>query len=217
MSRGQLRVYLGAAPGVGKTFKMLDEGHRRAARVTDVVVGYVETHNRPRTAELLAGLEVLARKEVNYRGATFTEMDVDAVLARKPQVALVDELAHTNIPGSAREKRWQDVELLLEAGIDVISTVNVQHLESVNDVVEAITGIPQRETVPDSVVRAADQVELVDMTPEALRRRMAHGNIYAPEKVDAALGNYFRAGNLTALRELALLWLADSVDEGLQR
>jgi len=217
MSRGQLRVYLGAAPGVGKTFKMLDEGHRRAARGTDVVVGYVETHNRPRTAELLAGLEVLARKEVNYRGATFTEMDVDAVLARKPQVALVDELAHTNIPGSAREKRWQDVELLLEAGIDVISTVNVQHLESVNDVVEAITGIPQRETVPDSVVRAADQVELVDMTPEALRRRMAHGNIYAPEKVDAALGNYFRAGNLTALRELALLWLADSVDEGLQR
>jgi len=217
MSRGQLRVYLGAAPGVGKTFRMLDEGHRRVARGTDVVVGYVETHNRPRTAERLAGLELLPRKEVSYRGSTFTEMRVDAVLARKPQVALVDELAHTNIPGSAREKRWQDVELLLEAGIDVISTVNVQHLESVNDVVEAITGIPQRETVPDSVVRAADQVELVDMTPEALRRRMAHGNIYAPEKVDAALGNYFRAGNLTALRELALLWLADSVDEGLQR
>ena len=217
MGRGRLRVYLGAAPGVGKTFRMLDEGNRRAARGTDVVVGYVETHNRPRTAERLAGLEVLPRKEVDYRGSTFTEMDVDAVLARAPQVALVDELAHTTIPGSAREKRWQDVELLLEAGIDVISTVNVQHLESVNDVVEAITGIPQRETVPDSVVRAADQVELVDMTPEALRRRMAHGNIYAPEKVDAALGNYFRAGNLTALRELALLWLADSVDEGLQR
>ena len=217
MSRGQLRVYLGAAPGVGKTFRMLDEGSRRAARGTDVVVGYVETHNRPRTAERLAGLELLARKEVSYRGSTFTEMDVDAVLARKPQVTLVDELAHTNIPGSAREKRWQDVELLLEAGIDVISTVNVQHLESVNDVVEAITGVPQRETVPDSVVRAADQVELVDLTPEALRRRMAHGNIYAPEKVDAALANYFRPGNLTALRELALLWLADSVDEGLQR
>ena len=139
------------------------------------------------------------------------------MLARHPQVALVDELAHTNVPGSAREKRWQDVELLLEAGIDVISTVNIQHLESVNDVVEAITGVPQRETVPDSVVRAADQVELVDMTPEALRRRMAHGNIYAAEKVDAALSNYFRTGNLTALRELALLWLADSVDEGLQR
>ncbi|HSP37149.1 MAG TPA: ATP-binding protein [Frankiaceae bacterium] len=217
MGRGQLRVYLGAAPGVGKTYAMLDEGHRRALRGTDVVVGYIETHGRPRTAEKLIGLELVPRKEIGYRGTTFTEMDVDAVLARKPGVALVDELAHTNVPGSEREKRWQDVELLLEAGIDVISTVNIQHLDSVNDVVEAITGVPQRETVPDSVVRAADQVELVDMTAEALRRRMAHGNIYAPEKVDAALGNYFRAGNLTALRELALLWLADSVDEGLQR
>ena len=217
MGRGRLRVYLGAAPGVGKTMAMLDEGHRRAGRGTDVVVGFAETHNRPRTAEKLRGLELVPRKQMSYRGATFSEMDVDAVLARRPRVALVDELAHTNVPGSDREKRWQDVELLLEAGIDVISTVNIQHLESVNDVVEAITGIPQRETVPDSVVRAADQVELVDMTPEALRRRMAHGNIYAPEKVDAALGNYFRTGNLTALRELALLWLADSVDEGLQR
>jgi two-component system, OmpR family, sensor histidine kinase KdpD len=217
VGRGRLRVYLGAAPGVGKTVAMLEEGHRRAERGTDVVVGYAETHNRPRTSERLDGLEVVPRKRMSYRGSTFTEMDVDAVLARHPQVALVDELAHTNVPGSLREKRWQDVELLLEAGIDVISTVNIQHLDSVNDVVEAITGIPQRETVPDSVVRAADQVELVDMTPEALRRRMAHGNIYAPEKIDAALGNYFRTGNLTALRELALLWLADSVDEGLQR
>jgi two-component system, OmpR family, sensor histidine kinase KdpD len=217
MGRGQLRVYLGAAPGVGKTMAMLDEGHRRAGRGTDVVVGYAETHNRPVTAQKLEGLEMVPRKPMTYRGATFTEMDVDALLAREPQVALVDELAHTNVPGSAREKRWQDVELLLEAGIDVISTVNVQHLESVNDVVESITGIPQRETVPDAVVRAADQIELVDMSPEALRRRMAHGNIYASEKVDAALSNYFRAGNLTALRELALLWLADSVDEGLQR
>ena len=160
MGRGQLRVYLGAAPGVGKTFAMLDEGYRRAGRGTDVVVGYVETHNRPRTAARLADLEVLPRRQLTYRGASFTEMDVDAVLARRPQVALVDELAHTNVPGSPRPKRWQDVELLLEAGIDVISTVNIQHLESVNDVVEAITGIPQRETVPDSVVRAADQVEL---------------------------------------------------------
>src|SRR5664279_5031956 len=217
MGRGRLRVYLGAAPGVGKTMAMLDEGHRRAGRGTDVVVGYAETHNRPRTAEKLEGLELVPRKDMTYRGSSFTEMDVDAVLARRPQVALVDELAHTNVPGSPRPKRWQDVELLLEAGIDVISTVNIQHLESVNDVVEAITGIPQRETVPDSVVRAADQVELVDMTPEALRRRMAHGNIYAPEMIDAALGNYFRSGNLAALRELALLWLADSVDEGLQR
>ena len=144
-------------------------------------------------------------------------MDVDAVLARRPEIALVDELAHTNVPGSRNEKRWQDVEELLDAGIDVISTVNIQHLESLNDVVETITGVPQRETVPDAVVRAADQVELVDMTPEALRRRMAHGNIYPPDKIDAALANYFRLGNLTALRELALLWLADKVDEGLQR
>ena len=144
-------------------------------------------------------------------------MDLDAVLARRPQVALVDELAHTNVPGSRNEKRWQDVEELLDAGIDVITTVNIQHLESLNDVVEKITGVPQRETVPDAVVRAADQIELVDMAAEALRRRMAHGNVYAAEKVDAALSNYFRVGNLTALRELALLWLADQVDEGLQR
>jgi two-component system, OmpR family, sensor histidine kinase KdpD len=217
MGRGRLRIYLGAAPGVGKTVAMLDEGRRRAGRGTDVVVGFAETHERVHTTERLRGLEVVPRKEMTYRDATFTEMDTAALLARHPQVALVDELAHTNVPGSPHEKRWQDVELLLEAGIDVISTVNIQHLESVNDVVETITGVPQRETVPDSVVRAADQVELVDMTAEALRRRMAHGNIYAAEKVDAALSNYFRAGNLTALRELALLWLADSVDEGLQR
>jgi two-component system sensor histidine kinase KdpD len=217
MGRGRLRIYLGAAPGVGKTVAMLDEGRRRAGRGTDVVVAFAQTHQRVHTTERLEGLEVVARKKMSYRGATFTEMDTGAVLARHPQVALVDELAHTNVPGSPREKRWQDVELLLEAGIDVISNVNIQHLESVNDVVQTITGVPQRETVPDSVVRAADQVELVDMTAEALRRRMAHGNIYAAEKVDAALSNYFRAGNLTALRELALLWLADSVDEGLQR
>ena len=217
MARGVLRVYLGAAPGVGKTFKMLDEGHRRASRGTDVVIAYVETHGRPFTASKTEGFEVVARRVMEYRDTTFEEMDLDAVLRRAPEVALVDELAHTNIAGSKHEKRWQDVEALLEAGIDVISTVNVQHLESLNDVVLAITGVPQRETVPDSVVRAADQVELVDMTPEALRRRMAHGNVYKPEKVDAALGNYFRVGNLTALRELALLWLADSVDEGLQK
>jgi two-component system sensor histidine kinase KdpD len=216
--RGTLRVYLGAAPGVGKTFALLDEGHRRLLRGTDVVVAYAETHGRPHTAEKLADLEVVPRRQVAYRGAPFEEMDLDAVLARHPRVALVDELAHTNVPGSGRhEKRWQDVEELLEAGVDVVTTVNVQHLESLNDVVEAITGVPQKETVPDSVVRAADQVELVDMTAEALRRRMAHGNIYKPEKVDAALHNYFRVGNLTALRELALLWLADAVEEGLQR
>jgi two-component system sensor histidine kinase KdpD len=217
VARGVLRVYLGAAPGVGKTFTMLDEGHRRASRGTDVVVAFVETHGRPLTAAKTEGFEVVPRRLLEHRGASFQEMDLDAVLARAPQVALVDELAHSNIPGSTHTKRWQDVEALLEAGINVISTVNVQHLESLNDVVQQITGIPQRETVPDAVVRAAEQVELVDMAPEALRRRMAHGNVYALEKVDAALGNYFRVGNLTALRELALLWLADSVEEGLQR
>jgi two-component system sensor histidine kinase KdpD len=217
MTRGRLRVYLGAAPGVGKTYAMLAEARRRSDRGTDVVAGYVECHGRPRTIELLEGLEAVPRRTMRYRGATFTELDTEAVIARRPAVALVDELAHTNIPGSRHEKRWRDVEELLEAGIDVITTVNVQHLDSVNDVVEQITGVPQRETVPDEVVRRAEQVELVDMAPEALRRRMAHGNIYRPEKVDAALSNYFRPGNLTALRELALLWLADKVDDQLDR
>jgi two-component system sensor histidine kinase KdpD len=215
--RGQLRIYLGSAAGVGKTFAMLCEGRRRQERGTDVVVGFVETHGRPRTAEQVTGLEIIPRQRLAYRDASFEEMDLDAVLARRPQVALVDEFAHTNVPGSRNAKRWQDVEELLKAGIDVISNVNIQHLESLNDVVEKITGVPQRETVPDAMVRAADQVELVDMTPEALRRRMVHGNIYPAEKIDAALTNYFRAGNLAALRELALLWLADKVDEGLQR
>src|SRR6202021_647713 len=214
--RGQLRIYLGAAAGVGKTFAMLSEGHRRLERGADVVVAFAETHGRPQTAAQIDGLEVVPRKRLEYRGSSFEEMDVDAVLARKPQIALVDELAHTNVQGSRNEKRWQDVAELLDAGIDVISAVNVQHLESVTDVVEQITGVVQRETVPDAVVRAADQVELVDMTAEALRRRMAHGNIYPAEKIDASLTNYFRTGNLTALRELALLWLADKVDEGLQ-
>jgi two-component system, OmpR family, sensor histidine kinase KdpD len=215
--RGHLRIYLGSAAGVGKTYAMLGEGHRRAERGADVVVGFAEPHARPHTSELLDGLEIVPRKKLEYRSATFEEMDLDAVLARRPQIALVDELAHTNVPGSRNEKRWQDIEELLDAGIDVISAVNIQHLESLNDVVEKITGAPQRETVPDAIVRAADQVEMVDMTPEALRRRMAHGNIYPPEKIDAALTNYFRSGNLAALRELALLWLADKVDEGLQR
>ncbi|MDX6247397.1 MAG: two-component system, OmpR family, sensor histidine kinase KdpD [Kribbellaceae bacterium] len=215
--RGHLRIYLGAAPGVGKTYKMLGEAQRRRERGTDVVVGFVETHGREHTAEMLDGLEVMPRRILDHRGASFTELDVDALLARRPEVALVDELAHTNVPGSRNEKRWEDIDDLLSAGIDVISTVNIQHLESINDVVQKITGVPQRETVPDRVVRAADQIELVDMTPEALRRRMAHGNVYAAAKVDAALGNYFRVGNLSALRELALLWLADRVDAGLQQ
>jgi two-component system, OmpR family, sensor histidine kinase KdpD len=217
MARGTLRIYLGAAPGVGKTYKMLEEGHRRLARGTDVVVGYVECHGREHTETLVAGLEVLPRRTVSYRGAELAEMDLDAVLRRRPAVVLVDEMAHTNVPGSRHEKRWQDIRAILDAGIEVITTVNVQHLESLNDVTEAITGVRQRETVPDEVVRAADQVELVDMSPQALRRRLAHGNIYRPEKVDAALSNYFREGNLTALRELALLWVADRVEEGMAR
>jgi two-component system, OmpR family, sensor histidine kinase KdpD len=214
--RGTLRVYLGAAPGVGKTFAMLNEGRRRKERGTDVVVGYVETHGRSHTAEQIGDLQVVPRTVITYRGAALEEMDVDAVLARRPAVALVDELAHTNVPGSKHAKRWEDVDELLDAGIDVVSTVNIQHLESINDVVERITGVRQRETLPDQIVRAADQIELVDMTPEALRRRMAHGNIYAPEKIDAALANYFRPGNLAALRELALLWVADRVDDALE-
>ncbi|GGW87159.1 sensor histidine kinase KdpD [Streptomyces galilaeus] len=212
MARGKLRIYLGAAPGVGKTYAMLSEAHRRVERGTDCVVAFVEHHHRPRTEVMLHGLEQIPRRELAYRDSTFTEMDVEAVLARRPQVALVDELAHTNIPGSRNDKRWQDVEELLAAGIDVVSTVNIQHLESLGDVVESITGVRQRETVPDEVVRRADQIELVDMSPQALRRRMAHGNIYKSDKVDAALSNYFRPGNLTALRELALLWVADRVD-----
>ena len=214
---GLLRVYLGAAPGVGKTYKMLEEGRRRLGRGTDVVVGYVETHGRRPTGDLVPGLEVVPRRVLVHRGAQLEEMDVDAVLARRPEVVLVDELAHTNVPGSRHEKRWQDVQDLLDAGITVITTVNVQHLESLGDVVREIIGVPQTETVPDQVVRRADQIEVVDMAPEALRRRLAHGNVYPPDMIDAALGNYFRLGNLTALRELALLWVAGKVDEQLDR
>jgi two-component system sensor histidine kinase KdpD len=207
---------LGAAPGVGKTYAMLDEGWRRRERGADVVIGLVMTHDRTKTIAQMRDLEVVPPRRVEYRGRVWEEMDVDAILARRPQVVLVDELAHTDVPGSRYEKRWQDVEELLVAGIEVISTVNIQHLESVNDVVNQITGVVQRETVPDAVVRRADQIELVDMSPEALRRRMAHGNVYPSEKVDAALGNYFRVGNLAALRELALLWVADRVEDSLQ-
>lgn len=215
--RGELRIYLGAAPGVGKTYSMLGEAHRRLERGTDLVAGVVETHGRSKTAELLEGIEVIPPRHVEYRGGSFPELDVPAVLARHPQVVLVDELAHTNTPGSKNPKRWQDVEELLDAGITVISTVNVQHLESLNDVVAQITGIEQKETIPDFIVRQASQVELIDITPEALRRRLSHGNVYAPDRIDAALSNYFRRGNLTALRELALLWLADQVDTALAK
>ncbi|PJJ72101.1 two-component system sensor histidine kinase KdpD [Diaminobutyricimonas aerilata] len=217
MARGRLRVLLGAAPGVGKTYAMLEEGGRLRHAGKDVVVAVVETHGRAGTTAVLAGAELVARRVVEHRGVRLDEMDVDAVLARAPRIALVDELAHTNAPGSRHAKRWQDVQELLDAGIDVISTVNIQHIESLNDVVERITGVPQRETIPDAVLRQADQVEVVDLAPQALRDRLADGDVYPAERIDAALSNYFRLGNLTALRELALLWLADEVDSALQR
>ncbi len=215
--RGELRIYLGAAPGVGKTCAMLGEAHRRLGRGTDVVAAVVETHGRSKVAELIQGIEVIPPQYLSYRGTLFPELDVEAVLRRRPEVALVDEYAHSNIPGSVNSKRWQDIETLLDAGITVISTLNIQHLESLNDVVAQITGVEQHETVPDEIVRKAAQIELVDITPEALRRRLAHGNVYPPERIDAALSNYFRAGNLTALREIALLWLADQVDAALAK
>jgi two-component system, OmpR family, sensor histidine kinase KdpD len=213
--RADLRIYLGAAPGVGKSYSMLGEAHRRMERGTDVVAAVVETHGRRRTAQQLAGIEVIAPCLVEHDGARVPELDVDAVLARRPQVVLVDELAHTNTPGSRNAHRWQDVEDFLDAGITVITTVNVQHLESLNDVVSQITGTVHQERVPDAVVRAADQIELVDITPEALRRRVTHGNVCPPDRAAEALNGYFRPGNLAALRQLALLWLADQVDAAL--
>jgi two-component system sensor histidine kinase KdpD len=216
MKQGRLRVLLGAAPGVGKTYAMLEEGARLKHEGKDVVIAIVETHGRAMTAALLEGQEIVPRKTVSHRGVDLTEMDLDAVIARHPEIALVDELAHTNAPGFPNEKRWQDVQSLLDAGIDVISTVNVQHIESLRDVVEQITGAPQRENVPDSVLRKADQIEVIDLAPQSLRDRLAEGHVYPASRIDAALSNYFRLGNLTALRELALLWLADEVDTALK-
>jgi len=216
MTTGRLRVMLGAAPGVGKTFAMLEEGRRLRDEGKDVVVAVVETHGRAATSALVDGLEVIPRRTVEHRGVTLDEMDLDAVIARHPDIALVDELAHTNAPGSQHAKRWEDVRALLDAGINVISTVNIQHIESLNDVVHQITGAPQRETIPDSVLRNADQAELIDLTPQSLRDRLSQGLVYPAARVDAALSNYFRLGNLTALRELALLWLADEVDTALR-
>jgi len=216
-SVGRLRVMLGAAPGVGKTFAMLEEGRRLQAAGRDVAVAVVETHGRAATSALVEGMDVIPRRRIEHRGVVLDEMDLDAVLARHPDLALVDELAHTNAPGSAHAKRWEDVRALLAAGIDVISTVNIQHIESLNDVVRQITGVVQRETIPDAVLRSADQVELVDLAPLALRDRLAEGVVYPAARVDAALSNYFRLGNLTALRELALLWLADEVDSALRK
>ena len=210
------RIYLGAAAGVGKTYAMLNEGRRRKQRGTDVVIGFVECHGRKLTEQMIDDLEVVPRTVVNYRGSRLEEMDLDAVLRRRPTVALIDELAHTNVPGSGRnDKRWQDVMQILATGIDVITTVNIQHLESIADEVEHMTGARVRERVPDWVVRTADQIELVDSSPEQLRRRMLHGNIYPKQKVSQALTNFFRTDNLTALRELALRFLADETDEEL--
>ncbi len=214
--RGRMRVLLGAAPGVGKTYEMLEEGRRLRADGRDVVIGILETHGRTATAAQAVGIPVVARRAVDHRDVALTELDVDAVRARHPDIALIDELAHTNAPGSRNAKRWQDVEELLAAGIDVITTVNVQHIESLNDVVEQITGIVQRETIPDAVIRAADQIEVVDLAPQSLRDRLSAGLVYPAERIDAAMSNYFRLGNLTALRELALLWLADEVDSALK-
>ena len=213
---GRFRVYLGSAPGVGETFAMLNEGLRRKERGRDVVVGFVESHGRARTEELAEGLEVVPPLAVEYRGSTFNEMDLAAVLRRRPEVALVDELAHTNVPGSgAHEKRWQDVIELLNADIDVITTVNIQHLESIADAVERIIEVPVRERVPDWLLRKANQIELVDSSPEQLRRRMVHGNIYPADRVPQALAHYFRTDNLTALRELTLRFLADETEDQL--
>ena len=217
MARGTLRIFLGAAPGVGKTYEMLEEAHRLTKRGEDVVVAFAMDHGRTETRAMLDGLEVIPPRRLPYRGTEFEEMDLDAVLNRAPATAIVDEYAHSNIPGSRHAKRWEDVDELLDAGINVLSTVNIQHLASLGDVVGSITEVRQAETVPDDVVRRADQIHLVDISPELLRQRLGDGKIYTPDKIDAALSNYFRLGNLTALRELALLWLADRVDEGLAR
>jgi two-component system sensor histidine kinase KdpD len=209
--RGRLKVYLGATPGAGKTYAMLNEGHQLARHGHDVVVGYVETYNRPRTVELLGGLEVVPRVKIPYRGTVLEEMDPEAVLRRRPEVALIDELAHTNVPGLLHTKRWEDVEDIRAAGIDVITTVNVQHVESVKDLVEKVTGIVVRETVPDRELDGADEIQFIDITPEALRKRMRHGNVYAREKVETALANFFRPHNLAAMRQIGLRLVADSM------
>jgi two-component system, OmpR family, sensor histidine kinase KdpD len=210
--RGRLRVYLGSAAGAGKTYAMLNEGHRRESRGTDVVLGYLETHGRIQTQAQVGDLEIVPRKKVTYRGVTLEEMDTEAIIARRPELALIDELAHTNVPGSKHAKRYQDVEEIVVAGIDVVTTLNIQHLESLNDLVASITGVRVRETLPDRILDQADEVELIDISPYALRQRMKHGNIYPHERIDAALNNFFREGNLTALREMALRRTAEKTE-----
>ncbi len=211
--RGKHKIFIGMSPGVGKTYKMLEEGHRLRKEGVDVIVGLLETHKRRETANKAIGLDIIPRKEVTWSGVTLTEMDTDSIIARQPQLALVDELAHTNVPGSEREKRYQDVEVILAAGIDVFSTVNIQHLESLNDLVARITGVVVRERIPDRLLDEADEVVVVDVTPETLEERLRDGKIYAPEKIDQSLQNFFQRRNLIALRELALRELADQVEE----
>ncbi len=210
--RGKHRIFIGMSPGVGKTYRMLEEGHRLRAEGVDVVIGLLETHNRAETADKAIGLEQVPRRQIAYEGAIFTEMDVEAILSRQPQLALVDELAHTNIPGSEREKRYQDVEQILAAGIDVYSTVNIQHLESLNDTVAQLTGVVVRERIPDRVLETADEVVVVDVTPETLIERLQEGKIYAPDKIERSLNNFFQRRNLAALRELALREVADNIE-----
>ncbi|HEY6265446.1 MAG TPA: universal stress protein [Candidatus Acidoferrum sp.] len=215
-SRGIFKLFLGYAPGVGKTFSMLSEATRRKNRGEDVVIGVVETHGRKGVEELISTIEAVPRKKIEYKGTVFEEMDVDAILARHPQVVLVDELAHTNIPGSKHRKRYEDVQELLAAKIDVVSTLNIQHIESIAPVVRSITGITVRETVPDWVPLTAAETVMVDLTPEALQNRMKRGDVYSPEKVERSLKNFFRRGNLIALRELALRQVAEQVDRSLE-
>lgn len=214
--RGRLRIYLGMAPGVGKTYRMLEEGHRRLERGTDIVVGFAEAHGRPHTLELLDGLEVVPRQRIEYRGVVVEEMDTVAILERRPTVALIDELAHTNVPGSTRTKRWEDVEIVRDAGIHVVTTMNVQHVASVSDAVATITGAPVNERLPDDVLLTADEIELVDMSPHALRQRMKHGNVYPPDRTQVALERFFTESNLTALRELSLRLVARRVEGQLE-
>lgn len=211
--RGKHKIFIGMAPGVGKTYRMLEEGHRLRAEGIDVVIGLLETHGREETAERADGLEIVPRQTLTYRGVALTEMDTDAVIARSPKLALIDELAHTNVPGSVREKRYQDVELILNAGIDVYSTVNIQHVESLNDLVARITEVIVRERIPDRVLEEADEVVVVDVTPETLEERLKDGKIYAPTKIDQALQHFFQRRNLIALRELALREVADNVED----
>jgi two-component system, OmpR family, sensor histidine kinase KdpD len=214
-TKGILKLFLGYAPGVGKTYAMLSEAIRRSSRGEDVVIGVVETHGRKSIAELAAKLETVPRKKIDYKGTLFEEMDIDGILARRPAVVLVDELAHTNIPGSRHRKRYEDVLELLDAKIDVISTVNIQHIESIAPTVRAITGVSVRETVPDWVLQLSEETVMVDLTPEALQNRMRRGDVYGKEKIEQALKNFFRRGNLIALRELALRQVAEQVDRSL--